>query len=714
VSDELNAQEITEALKIAGELIDAGFPIFAAPPCPPDCPIERHTGAPGEYHLPNKWQLTYPSRSAHLEKWRPGWALGMLGGKKADILDTDPRNGGRESEKELIVLGQMPRSFGEQDTPSGGTHRIISLTGERKSTGFMPGMDLQSGDADGRGIGFVYISPTIRPSKAPETLGQLRPYRWKTAPDIALLEDFAGSDDSTEYLIDRVRAYRSSASSSKAATPLSDLESRIFGGGGSAYSDEHTFTPEEARTFVEPALAALRSAEIGVIEERCNAAAVLLSRFVPNFLTVDGAMGLLEEALKHTAYDPSGPSNWTVEKFEAVLDGRRPIYDPWKAEKRPDFVPPVIPPEVAAGGSESRTDWLERQLVTAEELAALPPPEPLVYGLLNLNTESWMIGAPGSYKSFVALDIAGHVGAGRVWQDHKVRRGDVIYLAAEGVGGMTLRTRAWQKEYGTMAGVSFLPLPVQVSRTDDWAALVEMCRRRKPSFIVIDTQHRVTKGLEENSAKEMGIFTDAISALRTATGACVLVIHHTGRNGGDARGSSALDGAQDTELKLERLAPRSSMKVRLKEDKQKDMAEDEGGQEITLKVVGIGQDPNTGEGLSSLVLLAADAFRDAASKVEAPEEWEMGHGPAQVQIIKVLRDQGGQVGLTKAEARAAVVERFYGGKTKALARSSFYSAWTKVLEKVDSEGGQVVSQMGGSSRFVVDSVALESMEPSEK
>ena len=31
---------------------------------------------------------------------------------------------------------------------------------------------------------------------------------------------------------------------------------------------------------------------------------------------------------------------------------------------------------------------------------------------------------------------------------------------------------------------------------------------------------------------------------------CVLTVHHTGRSGGDARGSSAIDGAQTTELKV--------------------------------------------------------------------------------------------------------------------------------------------------------------------
>jgi hypothetical protein len=49
----------------------------------------------------------------------------------------------------------------------------------------------------------------------------------------------------------------------------------------------------------------------------------------------------------------------------------------------------------------------------------------------------------------------------------------------------------------------------------------------------------------------MGRVVDNLDALRTHTGACVLIVHHTGKDvGRGARGNSALQGALDTELEL--------------------------------------------------------------------------------------------------------------------------------------------------------------------
>jgi DNA-binding PadR family transcriptional regulator len=56
-------------------------------------------------------------------------------------------------------------------------------------------------------------------------------------------------------------------------------------------------------------------------------------------------------------------------------------------------------------------------------------------------------------------------------------------------------------------------------------------------------------GGDENSAKDMGLFIAACDRIRHATGATMMVVHHTGKNG-DYRGSSALKGAVDTMIEL--------------------------------------------------------------------------------------------------------------------------------------------------------------------
>ena len=52
-------------------------------------------------------------------------------------------------------------------------------------------------------------------------------------------------------------------------------------------------------------------------------------------------------------------------------------------------------------------------------------------------------------------------------------------------------------------------------------------------------------GGDENAARDVGMFIAAADELCKASGAARLIVHHTGKNGEDERGSSALRGAAD-------------------------------------------------------------------------------------------------------------------------------------------------------------------------
>lgn len=682
----LSEQEIQDALAIARELIDAGIPVFAAQPNPRKA---------GTYFLPKAWEKITPSVK-QLERWRPGWALAAIGGHAADFLDADPRSGGDVSYAELQRSGHLPRSFGQQCTPSGGTHDVISATNERKAVGFMPGLDLQAGAPDGEGRGFIYISPTVRPSKAADSLGELRPYRWVHRPDADLLREFRGSDDSVHELVARVRASRSPSQ------PVSDDDPFITASEATRVDRPRSFTLKEAQDFVRPFLVRLAEAKIGEIEERCNAAAATLSHFVPNVWSVDQATNLLKTQLAHTAYDPNGPSDWDVSKFVPVLNGSRPVRDPWKAELREDIVEQTPLEAVAVEGDE--VDALIAEMLKPSEVAQRPAPRYLIHGLLNFDSESWIIGEPGSKKSFVALDMAGHVANGRMWQGRKVHQAGVVIIVAEGAGGLGPRINAWEKVHGPMGeNVWILPRPVQAANASAWRVLVEACRRLRPGLVIADTQARVTVGLKENDATDMGIYVHAVAAIREATGACVLSVHHTGRNGGDARGSSALDGAQHTELKV--IA--EGLKGKLKTEKQKDLP-GLPDMPLTFIKVDLGLDEE-GDPISSLVL-SADPYEEKHNEMpDEPEEWETGHGPVIVQLFKVLRDQGGEGGLTKAEARTAIIHRFLHGDRKKLNPSTYYTAWDRGQRKASRTGEPVMVRVDGA-KWTVDVEALKNLE----
>ena len=178
-----------------------------------------------------------------------------------------------------------------------------------------------------------------------------------------------------------------------------------------------------------------------------------------------------------------------------------------------------------------------------------------------------MVGKPGSMKSFTALDMAGCVGTGEQWQGWSVAQGPVLFLVAEGVRGTKKRVRAWEKAMGhTMTGVHFLPVAVQSKNATQWDAFVALAAELKPALVVIDTQARVTVGVEENSNTEMGEFVDRVERLRRATGACVMIVHHIGRHGDTGRGATTVDGAVATIIKVTKEDDRITLECQKNKD----------------------------------------------------------------------------------------------------------------------------------------------------
>jgi RecA-family ATPase len=215
---------------------------------------------------------------------------------------------------------------------------------------------------------------------------------------------------------------------------------------------------------------------------------------------------------------------------------------------------------------------LRAALVDRDGLDLIPDPEPLVGSeIIFRDSLVWMVGKPGSMKSFAALDIAGCIATGQVWHGHQVVRGPVLFLVAEGVRGTKKRVRAWEKSMAVkMYGVQFLPIAVQSKVPGQWGAFIELVRELRPILIVIDTQARVTVGVEENSNTDMGDFVDNVERLREAAGgACVMIVHHIGTGGERGRGATALDGAVSTIIKF----TKEKTRVRLECLKNKDGSE---------------------------------------------------------------------------------------------------------------------------------------------
>ncbi len=290
-----------------------------------------------------------------------------------------------------------------------------------------------------------------------------------------------------------------------------------------------------------------------------------------------------------------------------------------------ETAPEALDPENTSSEEyfEAAVERLLGQLLDTDGLDGIPPLEPLVGDLLALNTIARAVGPSGTFKSFVLLDMAGHIGTGMKWHGQYVRQGLVVYLVAEGEQGIRKRVRAWEQHHGMrMDNVRFLPRPVQ-AMSPEWDVLIEVLRRLKPVLVVVDTQARVTLGVEENSNTEMGRIVDRFDKLRIDTGACVAIVHHTGHVGEHGRGASAVKGALQSELHISRKGDKIPNTVlTIKSGKQKDEDQD-GDFRFGLKKISLdGEYKPDGRPVTSLVLVSLDAPHDGP--LPAPEgsvEW---------------------------------------------------------------------------------------------
>jgi len=223
----------------------------------------------------------------------------------------------------------------------------------------------------------------------------------------------------------------------------------------------------------------------------------------------------------------------------------------------------------------------EIRLRFMEELEMAPPPQFLVGDYIIENSFICLFAPPASYKSFLVMDWALSVAHGADWAGRPTRQAPVVYLAMEGQTGLINRALAWHHDRKLPAkDVPFAAVTTSLMMADngqaDTEALIEAIRggmSEPPALICIDTLSRVMDG-DENTQTSMSAFVRHCQQIQEAFECAVLVVHHTGKAGQGARGSSVLQGAVDTELELKREAGGQGV-VKLLVTKQKDIEEAE-------------------------------------------------------------------------------------------------------------------------------------------
>lgn len=215
------------------------------------------------------------------------------------------------------------------------------------------------------------------------------------------------------------------------------------------------------------------------------------------------------------------------------------------------------------------------RLLSVNDLAELKAPEWRIDGIFPTHGTSTIYGPFGSFKSFVALDMALSLSTGRPWHGREVKECPVLYVAGEGQFGLAPRVLGWlaSKQLDRADAFKVIAEAVAIPVRGETDALLRAIEASGISFglVVFDTITRMSGGGSLNDEKDVQAYVRASDRIRTETGAHVMHIGHTGKNTDlGLMGSVVLPGAMETIIAIERQA----MSVTLVNDhprgKQKD------------------------------------------------------------------------------------------------------------------------------------------------
>lgn len=328
---------------------------------------------------------------------------------------------------------------------------------------------------------------------------------------------------------------------------------------------------------------------------------------------------------------------------------------------------------------------------------------PVISGYIYENSLFRIIGKPGSMKSFVMLDMAAAVAEGKPWYGNPVKQGNVIIIAAEGSEGIGKRMAAWEhiNQRPFPENVYIVDMPLQVMSVK-WKALQNICSREpKPALVIGDTQARLTLGVNENGANEMGEVVQRLDDLRKASGAAVGLVHHSTKTGeGGGRGSSAVEGATQTEISVTKSewSAHEPWVATVRSTRQKDEGQKE-ELELTSRLVGergeLGHDIH-GKPITSLGFEPMEQFG-------APKAPPRSLDALIVDYVSSIQ----HLGATSADIRSALKSsRLLKGKSPDAARKAI----DRDLDRLVS-GGQLVKLLGSTARWTVPSNVDESGQP---
>jgi AAA domain/Domain of unknown function (DUF6371) len=207
------------------------------------------------------------------------------------------------------------------------------------------------------------------------------------------------------------------------------------------------------------------------------------------------------------------------------------------ADKAPEGVDLRVLLDAAAtwrNGPDARAPEKPKFLLTAlKDIAFDTDQEWLVKRLLPRNGVAVLYGASGSVKTFILVDIGLHVACGWDWAECNVTQTPVVFIAAEGAGGIKKRIAGWKQDRKNLPDdAPFYLIKVAPNLGTDGGDLKELIASIEaagvhPGLICIDTVSQSLGGADENTVG-MAQFIVNATTLANYFDCLVAPVHHVG------------------------------------------------------------------------------------------------------------------------------------------------------------------------------------------
>lgn len=240
-----------------------------------------------------------------------------------------------------------------------------------------------------------------------------------------------------------------------------------------------------------------------------------------------------------------------------------------------------------------------------DEMNDLQHPKWLIRDLLFQQQVAVAYAPPGSFKSFVALDLASRLAHGMEWQGRNMLPCRVVYVAGEGFPMFYNRRLAWFKKNNlkpTRDGLSVVDGAINLREIDQITDFLKLVRKNpvEIGLVIFDTLSTMASGEDENDSAVMSEIIKNAKFIGRELNAAILFIHHPGKDiSRGSRGHSSLLGNIDAEWCIER--KEDEMGCSLTVTKQKD-AEDRRQFHYEATKIALGMMDDDGIEMSSLAL----------------------------------------------------------------------------------------------------------------